>query len=114
MKPLVLAVWIAVPVFAGSLAVNVIYGGGKPEKNVVTEYETGMNALDVLKRVSRVETSQTGEFVFVRSIDGVRSVIGKYGWFYLIDGQPPGVIAQRYRLENAHTMTWYYGVEACY
>ncbi len=114
MKSLFLAFLITLPVFAESLTVTIVYGNSKPDKTSVMTYIPGMSALDALRQVSTVETSQTGTFLFVRSIDGVRSDVGKFGWFYLIDGQKAGVTAEHYRLKDAQTMTWYYGVEACY
>ena len=114
MRVLFLALLTALPVCAESLSVTIMYGKGKPEKTAVATYTPGMSALDALKQVSTVETSKTGRFLFVRSIDGVRSNVGEYGWFFLIDGQKAGMTAEHYRLKDAQTMTWYYGVEACY
>lgn len=105
---------LALPVFAQSLTVTVIYGNGKPDKTATTTYEEGSSALDALRSVSTVETSSTGPYLFVRSIDGTRSIIGRFGWFYLIDGQNVPVTAQNYRLKDAKTMTWIYKEEACY
>lgn len=100
---------------AQEIDVTIVYGDGRPERTIRTTYtpkET--TALELLQKVSHVETEQKGKFTFVRSIDGMKSVVGKFGWFYLIDGQSVHKMAQNYRLENAGTMTWVYKVEACY
>lgn len=96
------------------MTVTIHYGDGHPDKTAETTYTPGMSALEVLQKVSRVEISQTGSYTFVRSIDGVRSQIGRFGWFYLIDGKSIAKTADTFRLENAQTMTWVYKVEACY
>lgn len=99
---------------ADPIEVTIIYGNDKPDKVINTEYTEGMSALDLLKKVSRVETSQSGPFTFVRSVDGVQSVVGKFGWFYMINGETTHKMAQNYILKDALTMTWVYRVEACY
>lgn len=114
MKTLLLAALWAVVAIAENLAVTIHYGDGIPDKTLTTTYTPGMSALEVLQQVSRVETSKTGPYLFVRSIDGVRSQVGKYGWFYLIDGENVPKTAQNHLLQNAQTMTWIYKVEACY
>ncbi len=114
MKIMLLSVMAFLSAFAENMTVTIHYGGGHPDKTAETTYTPGMSALEVLRQVSRVETSETGSYTFVRSIDGVRSQIGKFGWFYLIDGKSVPKTADAFRLENAQTMTWIYKVEACY
>lgn len=107
-----LLLWVSI--FANELEVTILYGNGKPDKVIETTYSPGMSALDVLKQISRVETSKTGNYLFVRSIDDVQSQIGKFGWFYLIDGESVHTTAENFILKDAQTMTWVYKVEACY
>ncbi|DAB39452.1 MAG: hypothetical protein A2023_04110 [Sulfuricurvum sp. GWF2_44_89] len=114
MKLIVLSVLLALHCWGENLTVTLHYGDAKPDKVIETAYSPGMSALDVLKRISRVETSKTGQYRFVRSIDGVQSQIGKFGWFYLIDGESVHTTAENFILNDAQTMTWIYKVEACY
>ncbi len=100
--------------WADPIEVTIIYGNEKPDKVINTEYTEGMSALELLKKVSCVETSQNGPFSFVRSVDGMQSVVGKFGWFYMINGEATHKMAQNYLLKDALTMTWVYRVEACY
>lgn len=113
-KTVSLAALFALSAIAENLTVTIQYGNGIPDKTVETTYTPGMSALEVLKQVSRVETSKTGPYLFVRSIDGVKSQVGKFGWFYLIDGENVPKTAQSTLLQEAKTMTWIYKVEACY
>ena len=105
---------LCVTMFANDIAVTILYGNGKPDKVIQTTYTPGMSALDLLKKVSSVQTSKTGKFLFVRSIDGVKSDVGKFGWFYLIDGESVATTAENYLLKDAKSMLWVYKVEACY
>lgn len=103
-----------VTLWSDPIEVTIIYANDTPDKVVKTEYTEGTTALELLKKVSRVETTQKGKFIFVRSVDGVKSVVGKFGWFYLINGESVHKMAQNYLLKDAKTMTWVYKVEACY
>ncbi len=114
MKTLLLSLLFASAALAETLSVTIHYGGALPDKVVETTYAPGTSALEVLRHVSAVTTSQTGPYLFVRSIDGVKSQPGKFGWFYTIDGRNVGKTAQHHLLEGAKTMTWVYKVEACY
>jgi len=114
MKLIVLSVFLALQCWGENLTVTLHYGDVKPDKVIEMTYSSGMSALDALNRISRVETSKTGQYRFVRSIDGVQSQIGKFGWFYLIDGESVNAMAENFILNDAKTMTWVYKVEACY
>lgn len=114
MKHFLMTLFVSATLWSDVIEVTIIYGNDKPDKVVIAEYTQGATALEVLKQISHVETSQKGKFTFVRSVDGVQSVVGKYGWFYLIDGQSVHKMAQNYLLKDAKTMTWLYKVEACY
>jgi hypothetical protein len=114
MKQFILTLIFAIGLWGNPIEVTLIYGNGYPDKVVTTEYSEGMNALELLKRVSNVVTAKNGKFTFVRSIDGVKSVVGKFGWFYLINGESVHKMAENYVLKDVKSMTWLYRVEACY
>lgn len=114
MKTWLLTIILGTVLWADPIEVTIIYGNDKPDKVINTEYTEGMSALELLKKVSHVETSQSGPFTFVRSIDGVQSVVGKYGWFYMINGEATHKMAQNYSLKDVMNMIWIYRVEACY
>lgn len=114
MKYVLPILFLVVTAWSTPIEVTIVYGNDKPDRVITTEYTERITALELLKKVSRVETEEKGNFTFVRSIDGKKSVVGKFGWFYLIDGQSVHKMAQNYVLEDAKTMTWVYKVEACY
>lgn len=115
MKIILLFFVLGLHLIANEIEVTIIYGNGSLHKIVQTTYEENKTtALELIQNVSDVKVHKNGKFTFVRSIDGVESQIGKYGWFYLIDGQSVHKMAENYVLKNATTMTWYYGVEACH
>ncbi|WP_345974466.1 DUF4430 domain-containing protein [Sulfurimonas sp. HSL3-7] len=97
-----------------SITVEIDYGGLRPARSVKTSYVEGMSALQLLQQVAEVKTHKVGAFVFVRSIDKIKSERGKMGWFYSIDGVAAKTLAKSRLLENAKEMKWSYQVEACY
>jgi hypothetical protein len=97
-----------------SITVEIDYGGLRPARRVHTTYIEGMNVLQVLQQVAEVKTHKVGAFIFVRSIDRIKSVRGKMGWFYSIDGVPAKTLAKSRILKNAKEMKWSYRIEACY
>jgi hypothetical protein len=97
-----------------SIKIEFDYGGLRPSRAVVTEYDEGMSAMKLLQQVAEVQTYQLGMSVFVKSIDKVKSERGKMGWFYSIDGVSAKKLASSYLLKDAHEMKWSYRVEACY
>ncbi|MFY9142903.1 DUF4430 domain-containing protein [Sulfuricurvum sp.] len=114
MKIFALISFFTAALWADPIEVTIIYGNNLPDKVITTDYTEGTTALELLKKVSSVETAQKGKFTFVRSVDGVQSVVGKFGWFYLINGESVHQMAQNYILKDALTMTWVYKVEVCY
>lgn len=97
-----------------NITVEIDYGGLRPARRVQTAYVEGMNALQLLQQVAEVKTHKVGAYVFVRSIDRVKSERGKMGWFYSIDGVSSKMLAKSRILENAKEMKWSYRIEACY
>lgn len=96
------------------ISVTIIYGDQRPQRQVLTTYAKGATALEILKQVADVKIRQSGKFRFVTSIDGLKSIPGKMGWFYSVDGESAKELAATRRLVDAKTMTWSYRVEACY
>lgn len=114
MRYIAFLILFCITLFANEIEVTVIYGEDTPSKVVTATYKDGTTALELLKQVCVVETSKKGKFTFVRSIDGVKSDVGKMGWFYLIDGESVHKMAENYVLDGAKSMIWILKVEACY
>jgi hypothetical protein len=104
--------WICL--FANQIEVAIVYGADRPVKKITAEYENGISALELLSKVAKIRTSETGKYTFVRSIDSKRLVKGSYGWFYMIDGKEMDTMSSGYKLQNNKSMTWIYKVEECY
>jgi len=100
--------------YANNIAITIDYGKNRANKKVYTIYNSGrVSALDLLKRVADVKVSK-GKYKFANSIDGVKSKVKTYGWFYTIDGKATKKMASDYILTNEKSMTWTYKISACY
>ncbi len=97
-----------------SIRVEIDYGGLRPSRTIETGYDEGTSALALLRQVAEVQTYQAGTFVFVKSIDKIKSKPGKMGWFYSIDGVKAKKLAGSCLLKAAKNMKWTYKREACY
>ena len=96
------------------LTITIDYGDQRPLRSVVTEAMPNATALEILQQVAKVNVRTTGKFRFVTSIDGVKSIPGKMGWFYAVDGVKAKELAATRRIGDASTMSWSYSIEACY
>lgn len=113
MKYLNLLLFFCLSVSAKEIEVTIVYGNETADKAITANYKEGTTALELLKQISKVEAVKNGKFTFVRSVDGVSSEVGKFGWFYLINGRSVNEMAENHVLKNAKSMTWIYKVEKC-
>jgi len=114
MKNFLLFLLLSVFSYANSIDITIEYGKNRSDKKVYTIYSSGeVSALDLLKRVADVEVSK-GKYKFANSIDGVKSKVKTYGWFYTVDGKATKKMASDYILIDEKSMTWTYKISACY
>ena len=114
MRLLTIILLVSVFSFANDIIVTIKYGNDSRNTIIKTSYNEGMTALQLLKKVSTVTATKKGKFLFVRSINGVKSTVGVLGWFYTINNKSTNKMASNYILKDAKTMTWSLEVEACY
>ena len=96
------------------MTITIDYGDQRPSRSVTTDAAPDATALEVLRQVADLKMRDVGTFRFVTSIDGVKSIPGKMGWFYALDGIKAKELASTGRVGEARTMSWSYRVEACY
>lgn len=96
-----------------ALSVTIEYNGLKPSKTVTTTYTEGANALETLQGAAEVKTYSVGEYLFVRSIDGVAGTPGETGWFFSIDGISAEKTASSTILKDAASMQWQLRKQNC-
>ncbi|MDH5465622.1 MAG: DUF4430 domain-containing protein [Thiovulaceae bacterium] len=98
---------------AEAIMLTIDYAQKKPTKKIKVPFTSGMTALELLQRASKVRTKKVGKYIFVKSIDEIKSHPGKMGWFYFIDGQRASKVASEYVLKEVETMKWSFQVDHC-
>ena len=93
--------------------VVVDYGEEKNMKQIGIQIPHQITALEALQYVSTVETHPVGKYVFVSSIDSVKTEIGINAWYYKVNGESPGVLAINNMLHDEDTVKWIYKTDVC-
>ncbi len=97
--------------FAAKVIVD--FGGEKPMKETNIKISRQLTALEALQFAAVVETHTIGEYVFVSSVDSIRSVRGKKAWYYKVNGESPKVLAINNHLSDGDTLLWIYKADVC-
>lgn len=95
------------------VTIQIDYGSERPSQTISANYRQGTTALQLLTSVATVRTRQVGNYQFVASINGLKSIPGKMGWFYTLDGEDAKVTASVNELDGISQMRWVYRVENC-
>lgn len=95
------------------VTVEINYGGLQQNRTVETPWKQGITALDVLKSVAKLETQQTGEYILVTSIDGIRAERGNMAWYYNINSKRAPSFANKYILNEGDHVQWEYKKDVC-
>ena len=100
--------------FADStLKLTINYGSIKPEQTLDVNYKEGATALAILQSAVPVLTKKVGTYIFVTSINGLKSQPQKMGWFYQVDGESAQKVASHNILTTASSMRWEYRQDNC-
>lgn len=96
-----------------SITVEIDYGGLQQSRKVETKWKQGITVLEALQSVAKIETKQSGEFIFVNSIDGVEGQRGDMAWYYDINGKRAASLAYKRILNEGDRMRWEYTKDVC-
>lgn len=96
-----------------SVTVKLNYGAQKEIKTVQIPFTTGMTALEALMHAAEITTHPLKDYVFVISIDGVKSKRGEMAWYYKINGQSTHKLAIHKTINEGDVITWLYIKDVC-
>ncbi len=96
-----------------SVKLIVDYGNSKKELRKDITSQRQLTALEALQHASVVETHPVGNYVFVSSIDSVKSIKDVKGWYYKVNGEFPGTLAINNKINNGDTICWVYKEDVC-
>ncbi len=100
-------------VAANMVTLTIDYGNGQPVQMTEVEFEPGMSALALLQRSAKIKTKEVSGYIFVTSINGVKSHSKTMGWFYEIDGIAAKKTASENILNDLKTMKWEFKIANC-
>ncbi len=99
---------------AGNIVkLTIDYGEIKPMQVIDVWFEPKMSALELLDKAAEIKTKEVGEYVFVTSINGVKSHSKTMGWFYDVDGSTAKKTASKNILDSIKTMRWEFKIANC-
>jgi len=95
------------------IVIEIEYGNIQPSRITEVSSVKGKTVLEVLQTVAMVETNPVGQYVFVTSIDGVKSERGETAWYYTVDEKDPGELAYSKVLNGTERVKWAYKKDFC-
>lgn len=95
------------------VTVNIDFGGSKPNESFQAEWYEGMTAMTALQSVADVASHPVKTYIFVNTINGIKTERGAKAWYYEVNGKSTGKIAFRYALKPDDTITWMYKKDVC-
>jgi hypothetical protein len=95
------------------IKVRIDYGNARQSREANTQWKEGITALEALQSVAHVKTHQTGNYVFVTSIDGVKGSRGDMAWYYEINGKRADKLAYERILHKGDSTRWIYTMDVC-
>ncbi len=95
------------------VTVEIDYGGLQQNRTAEIPWKQGITALEVLISVAQLETQQTGEFILVTSIDGIRAERGDIAWYYNINSKRAPSFANKCILNEGDHVKWEYTKDVC-
>lgn len=96
-----------------SVTITIDYADKKPLQSIEVEYKEGMTALELLQKAAKVSIKKVDKYLFVTSINGVKSHSKTMAWFYKIDGVSAEKTASDNVLGDIKTMEWEFKIADC-
>ena len=95
------------------VTVEIDFGGAKPNETHQVEWFDGITAMGALQSCATIESYPVKNYIFVTTINGVKTERGAKAWYYQVNGESTGKIAFRYTVNSGDTITWIYKKDVC-
>ena len=95
------------------ITIKVNYADKKPAETFQVKWQEGMTALIAVQSCASVTTHPVKDYIFIRTINGVSTVIGKRAWYYTVNDESTDTLAFRYFLKPGDTVEWIYKKDVC-
>ena len=95
------------------VTVELDYGGIKTNESMQVKWYKGMTAMTALQKCATIESYPVKEYIFVTTINGVRTNKGIKAWYYTVNGESIHKLAFRYYAKPNDTIRWIYKEDVC-
>ena len=96
-----------------NVTVEVDFGGKQPNETFQVKWFEGMNVLTALQSCATVETYPVKEYIFVTTINGIKTEIGVLAWYYEVNDKSTGKLAFRFPVKPGDKIRWIYKKDVC-
>ena len=112
---LFLATAFAVSIYAQEqkVTLEIDYGGKKANETHQINWFEGITAMTALQSCATIESYPVKEYIFVTTINGVKTERTVMAWYYTVNGQSTGKLAFRYNVKPGDTVRWIYKTDVC-
>ncbi len=95
------------------VTVEIDYGGKKPNETHQINWFEGITAMTALQRCATIESDPVKEYIFVTTINGIKTERTVMAWYYTVNGQSTDKLAFRYNVKPCDTVHWIYKTDVC-
>lgn len=95
------------------VTVEIDYGGKKPNETHQINWFEGITAMTALQRCATIESYPVKEYIFVTTINGIKTERTVMAWYYTVNGQSTGKLAFRYDVKPGDIVRWIYKTDVC-
>lgn len=95
------------------VTVEIDYGGRQSDETHQINWFEGMTALTALQRCATIESYPVKEYIFVTTINGIKTERTLMAWYYTVNEQSTGKLAFRYEVKPGDTVRWIYKKDVC-
>lgn len=98
-----------------SETVKVIISGqtNMPQKEITVSWRDGLTALTALQQAATVSTHPVGNYVFVNTINDIKSERGVTAWYYTVNDCSTGTLAINFPVKPGDVINWIFKEDVC-
>jgi|AGTN01.3.fsa_nt_gi hypothetical protein len=95
------------------VTVEIDYGNEKPNETHQIKWFEGITAMTALQRCATIESYPVKEYIFVTTINGIKTERTVMAWYYTVNEESTGKLAFRYDVKPGDTVRWIYKTDVC-
>lgn len=98
---------------AQTVTVEIDFGGEKTNETHQIEWFEGITAMTALQSCATIESYPVKKYIFVTTINGVKTERTVKAWYYTVNGDSTNTLAFKYVLKPNDKVRWIYKTDVC-